>query len=106
MLNRIANERLVEDISKNIGVSPKYFDDFVQEIYLILLEYDQEKLQAIYEKGDINFFLTRIIKNQWCSTTSPFYRKYRKYYEYADENKNNYINMDDDGECGECGEDD
>lgn len=101
MLNRIANERLVEDISKNIGVSPKYFDDFVQEIYLILLEYDQEKLQAIYEKGDINFFLTRIIKNQWCSTTSPFYRKYRKYYEYADENKNNYINMDDDGECGE-----
>lgn len=101
MLNRIANEKLVEDISKNIGVSPKYFDDFVQEIYLILLEYDQEKLQAIYEKGDINFFLTRIIKNQWCSTTSPFYRKYRKYYEYADENKNNYINMDDDGECGE-----
>lgn len=101
MLNRIANERLVEDISKNIGVSPKYFDDFVQEIYLILLEYDQEKLQAIYEKGDINFFLTRVIKNQWCSTTSPFYRKYRKYYEYADENKNNYINMDDDGECGE-----
>lgn len=101
MLNRIANERLVEDISKNIGVSPKYFDDFVQEIYLILLEYDQEKFEAIYEKGDINFFLTRIIKNQWCSTTSPFYRKYRKYYEYADENKNNYINMDDDGECGE-----
>lgn len=101
MLNRIANERLVEDISKNIGVSPKYFDDFVQEIYLILLEYDQEKLEAIYEKGDINFFLTRVIKNQWCSTTSPFYRKYRKYYEYADENKNNYINMDDDGECGE-----
>jgi hypothetical protein len=101
MLNRIANEKLVEDISKNIGVSPKYFDDFVQEIYLILLEYDQEKLEAIYEKGDINFFLTRIIKNQWCSTTSPFYRKYRKYYEYADENKNNYINMDDDGECGE-----
>lgn len=101
MLNRIANERLVEDISKNIGVSPKYFDDFVQEIYLILLEYDQEKLEAIYEKGDINFFLTRIIKNQWCSTTSPFYRKYRKYYEYADENKNNYTNMDDDGECGE-----
>lgn len=101
MLNRIANERLVEDISKNIGVSPKYFDDFVQEIYLILLEYDQEKLEAIYEKGDYNFFLTRIIKNQWCSTTSPFYRKYRKYYEYADENKNNYINMDDDGECGE-----
>lgn len=101
MINKIANEKLVEDICKNIGVSPKYMDDLVQEIYLILLEYDQEKLQAIYDNDQINYFLTRIIKNQWCSTTSPFYRKYRKYYEHTDENKCNYTNMENDGECGE-----
>ena len=45
MLNKIANEKLVEDICKNIGVAEKYFDDFVQEMYLILMEYDQNKLQ-------------------------------------------------------------
>ena len=80
MLNKIANERLVEEIFKNLGLSPKYMDDLVQEIYLILLEYNQEKLQYIYDKGQLNFFLTRIIKNQYFSNTSPFFKKYRKYY--------------------------
>lgn len=88
MLNKIANERLVEEICKNLGVSPKYMDDLVQEIYLILLEYDQEKLQSIYDKGQFNFFLTRIIKNQYFSKTSPFFKKYRKYYDMVDDNNN------------------
>ncbi|MEF2919934.1 MAG: hypothetical protein U0O22_05610 [Acutalibacteraceae bacterium] len=88
MLNKIANERLVEEICKNLGVSPKYMDDLVQEIYLILLEYNQEKLQSIYDKGQFNFFLTRIIKNQYFSKTSPFFKKYRKYYDMVDDNNN------------------
>lgn len=88
MLNKIANERLVEEICKNLGVSPKYMDDLVQEIYLILLEYNQEKLQSIYDKGQLNFFLTRIIKNQYFSNTSPFFKKYRKYYDMVDDNNN------------------
>lgn len=88
MLNKIANEKLVEEICKNLGVSPKYMDDLVQEIYLILLEYNQEKLQSIYDKGQFNFFLTRIIKNQYFSKTSPFFKKYRKYYDMVDDNNN------------------
>ena len=88
MLNKIANERLVEEICKNLGVSPKYMDDLAQEIYLILLEYNQTKLQEIYDKGQLNFFLTRIIKNQYFSNTSPFFKKYRKYYDMIDDNNN------------------
>lgn len=98
MLNKIANEKLVETICKNIGVSPKYMDDLVQEIYLILLEYNQTKLQEIYDKGQLNFFLTRIIKNQWCSNTSPFYKKYRKFYDMVDGNNEGImIDVEDDG---------
>jgi hypothetical protein len=98
MLNKIANEKLVETICKNIGVSPKYMDDLVQEIYLILLEYNQTKLQEIYDKGQLNFFLTRIIKNQWCSNTSPFYKKYRKFYDLIDGNNEGImIDVEDDG---------
>lgn len=97
MLNKIANERLVEEICKNLGVSPKYMDDLVQEIYLILLEYNQEKLQSIYDKGQLNFFLTRIIKNQYFSKTSPFFKKYRKYYDMVDDNNNVVMyNVEDD----------
>lgn len=94
MLEKIANERIVENICKNIGVSSKYYDDLVQEIYLILLEYDQAKLQTIYENNQLNFWLTRIIKNQYCSTTSPFYKKYRKYYELIDGNSDGYAMYD------------
>jgi hypothetical protein len=105
MLNKIANERLVEDICKNIGVAEKYMDDFVQEMYLILLEYDQNKLQEIYDKGQLNFFLTRIIKNQWCSKTSTFYRTYRKYYNLIDGNNDGY-NMYEEIDDRGCAEDD
>ena len=96
MLNTIANERLVEEICKNLGVSPKYMDDLVQEIYLILLEYNQEKLQYIYDKGQLNFFLTRIIKNQYFSNTSPFFKKYRKYYDMVDDNNVVMYDVEDD----------
>lgn len=99
MLNKIANERLVEEICKNLGVSPKYMDDLVQEIYLILLEYNQEKLQSIYDKGQFNFFLTRIIKNQYFSNTSPFFKKYRKYYDMVDDNNNVVIYDVEDDRC-------
>lgn len=86
-INKIIEDKIVEDICTNIKVSQKYFNDFVQEIYLILLEYDQDKLRTIYERNHIKFFLTRIIMNQWRSNTSPFYKKYRKYYDIMIDNK-------------------
>ena len=104
MIDKICNDGIVESIIKNLGVSPKYADDLIQEIYLILLEYDREKIIEMYNNKQLNFFLTRIIKNQINSVTSPFYRKYRKFYEMTDENKNNYTHMDDDDD--ECADDD
>lgn len=86
MLEQLAKDKVVENLCKNIGVSSNYIDDLVQEVYLIMLEYDQEKLKQIYEKGEINYWLTRIIMNQYCSNTSPFYKKYRKYYDFIDDN--------------------
>lgn len=86
MLEQLAKDKVVENLCRNIGVSSNYIDDLVQEVYLILLEYDQDKLKQIYEKGEINYWLTRIIMNQYCSNTSPFYKKYRKYYDFIDDN--------------------
>lgn len=86
MLEQLAKDKVVENLCRNIGVCSNYIDDLVQEVYLILLEYDQDKLKQIYEKGEINYWLTRIIMNQYCSNTSPFYKKYRKYYDFIDDN--------------------
>ena len=77
---------MVEDIAKNIKVTPGYYDDFVQESYLTLLEYNNEKLNEIFGKNQIKFFIARICLNNWNSRTSPFYTKYKKYLEYTDEN--------------------
>lgn len=53
-------------------------DDFIQEINLILLQYDETKLLEIYNQGSFKFFLSRIISNQIKSATSPWHTKYRQ----------------------------
>lgn len=77
---------LVEDIARNIRVTSDYYDDFVQETYVTLLEYDNNKLNEIFDKKQIKYFVVRIMLNNWNSTTSPFYTKYKKYLEHTDMN--------------------
>jgi len=103
VIEDIVNDKIVETIITNLGVSPRHKQDLVQEIYLILLQYDRKKIVEMYENKQLNFFLTRVIKNQYYSSTSQFYKLYKKQYELQDENKNNYIGLDadDDDEC-EC----
>ena len=79
-LEQIGNDKLVETIARNMRVTSDYFDDLCQEVYFILLTgYTEEKLQEAIDKKQINFIVTCILKNQWYSKTSPFYRKYKKY---------------------------
>lgn len=53
-------------------------DDLIQEIYLILLNYKDETIISAYKKKELKFLIIRIIKNQFYSGTSDFYRKYKK----------------------------
>jgi len=50
--------------------------DLTQEIYVILLEYDEAKLQSIVDNGHLMFWLARVMMNQYRSTTSLFQRKH------------------------------
>lgn len=72
-------------ICDNIGVDAKYKDDLIQEVILIILEYDKEKIEQLYASNQMNFFLVRIIKSQYNSITSPFYKQYRKFSALSDE---------------------
>lgn len=60
-----------------------YIDDIKAEIYLIILEYDNEKLNTIHRENHMNAFVTGILFRQLYSQTSPFYRKYRKFGKIA-----------------------
>ena len=59
-----------------------YLKDFVQEIWLILLEYDQQKITEMWENGTLYQWVARVIKNQWNSQTSPYHCKIRR-WQYA-----------------------
>lgn len=70
------NEKINNLISK---VKPTELqDDLRQELALILLSYDCQKLMRLQNEGNINAFVLRIIINMGMSTNSPFYYKYKK----------------------------
>lgn len=79
-LSSIAQRKVVEEICKNMRVDSEYFDDLVQEVYYILLTgYTDEVLEKATEQKQEKFIITSIVKRQWLSKTSPFYRQYKKY---------------------------
>lgn len=79
----LARERRVEALVENIAHHSMTADlkDLCQMVYLILLEYDEAKLRDLWENGQINFFLARVIINQYRSSNSPFHTLIRKYRE-------------------------
>lgn len=83
IIETLAQEKRVEALVENIAHHSLTADlkDLCQMVYLILLEYDESKLQDLWENGQINFFLVRIILNQYRSSNSPFHSIYRKYQE-------------------------
>ena len=81
IIDRLARERRVEAMVENIAKQPLSADlkDLAQMVYLILLEYDEDKLIDLWEHNQINFFIVRIILNQYRSSNSPFHKLFRKY---------------------------
>lgn len=78
----IARERRVERIVENIARRPigePALQDLAQMVYAIMLEYDADKVVEMYEAGQINFFIVRIVLNQYNSTNSAFYKLFRKF---------------------------
>lgn len=87
IVGTLARERRVETMVENIARQALTPDlrDLCQMVYLILLEYDEDKLVDLWTNGQMNFFIARIVINQYRSTSSPFYKLYRKYALKAEE---------------------
>ena len=83
IVNEIAEQRMVEAMVANIShqrLSPD-LKDLCQMVYLILLEYEEEKLIDLWENHQIKYFLARVIINQYRSSNSPFHTTFRKFQE-------------------------
>lgn len=85
----IAKEHLVEKIVyKLLPCSKNPFDypqDLIQDIYLILLNSDENLIVALYNKEELGFYILRISRNQLLSKNSPYYTKYIKFLANCDE---------------------
>ena len=61
-------------------------EDLKSEVFMVLLEMDEEKLIGLYERKEIRFYIVRTMLNMIKSDRSQFWKKYRNYTEYEDNN--------------------
>lgn len=89
VIDIIARDHLVEKIVyKLLPCSKNPFDypqDLIQDIYLILLNSDENLIVSLYNKGELGFYILRISRNQLLSKNSPYYTKYIKFLANCDE---------------------
>lgn len=84
----MAEQRMVEAMVENIAHQSLSADlkDLSQMIYLILLEYDDDKIQDLWENKQMTYFIAKIIINQYRSSNSPFHAQFRKFRGMINEN--------------------
>ena len=89
---------IVDELSKNNTVekivykllpcSKNPFDypqDLIQDIYLILLNSDENLIVTLYNKGELGFYLLKVARNQLLSVNSKYYYTYIKFKANSDD---------------------
>lgn len=79
IIEDLAKNKFVENVTKSYKMITPYIEDLCQDIYMWLCEKDEDKIVSLYEKGELDYFVRKMIKNNICSKTSPFYTKYEKF---------------------------
>ena len=75
----IARSKLIEECIKVVtgGVWRSEYDDLTSDILLELL--DQPKIVDLYKKGQLRYYVMRIVRNNIQSNTSRFFYRYRRF---------------------------
>ena len=81
IIQELANNNTLHEIVNNITKAPLTEDelDFIQDLYINLLEKDDKVIEELYENKQLKFYITRIILNNLRSVTSPYFYKYKKW---------------------------
>ena len=82
IINEIADNGLVEEIIQGVSYSKfentENLKDLAQDIYLQLLQMRTDKLNELYSKNQLRYWIARIITNNIFSKTSPYFYTYKK----------------------------
>lgn len=86
IVEKLAKEKKIEKFIQNTAkTSAPELDDLAQDIYIILLQMEEEKLVNLFNSNELDFWIARVILNQYFSNTSPFYTKYKKFQHLSDQ---------------------
>ena len=82
------NATVEKIVNKLVSSSKNRFDfpdDLIQDIYVLLLEKDEDLIVNLYNKGELGFYLLKVVRNQLLSKNSPYYTKYIKFLAHSDD---------------------
>ena len=89
VLDIIAREHLVDRIvNKLLSSSKNPFDcpeDLIQDIYLLLLQKDDDLIVNLYNKGELGYYILKVARNQLLSVNSKYYYTYIKFRANSDD---------------------
>lgn len=52
-------------------------EELKSEVIAVVCEWPEEKVIGLYERGELDFYVVRVILNQVQSNSSPFFKKFR-----------------------------
>lgn len=77
IIEKICGNKEYMRICKRIAEGDPLYEDLYQELILLLLEYDATRLEGIYARGELNWFIVGCLSNMYRSNRSGFHAKYR-----------------------------
>lgn len=100
IVQKLADGKVVEAMLANIARRPITGPllDLVQETYVCLLGTPEEKIRTLYEAGRLNYFIARVLTNQYLSSHSPFHYTFRRPQLLGREVNENDATTDQDGQ--------
>ena len=79
IIDTISKDKIVEEIVYNIGnKGDEDLKDLIQDIYINLLEKEDDLIETLYNTNQLKFFIIRMVVNNIHSKNSPYYTKYKK----------------------------
>ena len=71
-------DNLVRNITKKTEEREDTLKDLKQMCYLTMLEKDEQEIVGMYQRGQLLYYLARILTNNYYSKTSRYYYNYKR----------------------------
>lgn len=81
IIDSLAKDKFIEKSFRKMkicqGETKFNLDDLAQDLYISLLEKDDELIKGLYDRQELAFYITAMITNMVMSKSSPYYLNYK-----------------------------